>query len=368
MVNNWSIEIQHQLAKDLMLDVAYVGSHGTHLHTNYDAVNSLTPNNMALGGLLSQQLSSPQAAAAGIKAPYASFPTNQTVAQALVPFPQYFGFNTDGQLENLGQSSFNALEVSLQRRFSSGLNLMASYTWSKTLTDADDALPFFATLHGGGSVQNPFNLKGEKTYSNQDVPQMFVINYVYELPIGKGKKFLNKGGVVDAVLGGWEISGIQRYQSGQPLSFRCATGVPGFAGCIRFNQVGGVSIFSQAYQSGNFDPSSGVAIFNKAAFSDPNAPARIAAGGGYAFGNMSRTLGAVRMKHFDNEDFNILKRFPITERVKLEFKASAINAFNRHVFDRPGDTNANDPQFGVLNTNATLETPRRLQLQLKLMF
>jgi Carboxypeptidase regulatory-like domain len=368
MVNNWSIEIQHQLVKDLILDVAYVGSHGTHLHTNYDAVNSLTPNNIALGGLLSQQLSSPQAKAAGISAPYASFSTNQTVAQALVPFPQYFGFNTDGQLENLGQSTFNALEVSLQRRFSSGLNLMASYTWSKTLTDADDALPFFATLHGGGSVQNPFNLKGEKSYSNQDVPQMFVISYVYELPIGKGKKFLNKGGVVDAVLGGWEISGIQRYQSGQPVSFRCATGIPGFAGCIRFNQVGGVSIFSDAYKSGNFDPSSGVAIFNKAAFSDPNAPARIAAGGGYAFGNMSRTLGSVRMQHFDNEDFNILKRFPITERVKLEFKASAINAFNRHVFDRPGDTNANDPQFGVLNTNATLETPRRLQLQLKIMF
>jgi hypothetical protein len=80
---------------------------------------------------------------------------------------------------------------------------------------------------------------------------------------------------------------------------------------------------------------------------------------------MARTLGAVRMKNFDNEDFNIMKRFRIKERMNVEFKASAINAFNRHVFDRPNG-NFNDPGFGVINTNATLETPRRLQLQLKL--
>ncbi len=365
MVNNWSIEIQHQLAADLILDVAYVGSHGTHLHTNLDAVNSLNPTYFGLGSLLSQPFTSPTAS---VGTPYAGF--NGNVAQALVPYPQYFGFNTDGQLENLGQSSFNALEVSLQRRFHSGLNLMASYTWSKTLTDADDALPYFATLHGGGSAQNPFNLNGEKTYSNQDVPQMFVISYVYELPIGKDKRFLNRGGLVNKLAGGWEVSGIQRYQSGQPLSFRCATGVPAFAGCIRFNYVSGQDIFSSAYLSGSQDPSSGVSIFNPAAFSDPNAPARIAAGGAYAFGDMPRTLGNVRMKHFDNEDFNLVKRLGITERVQMEFKVSAINAFNRHVFDRPGDTNANDPvtQFGVLNTNATLETPRRLQLQLKVLF
>jgi len=365
MTSNWSIEIQRELAKDLLLDVGYVGTHGTHLHSNFDAYNSMSPTYFGLGSLLSQSVTSPQAVAAGIKLPYASFPTGSTVAQALVPYPQYFGFNTDGTLENLGQSSFEALEVSLQRRFHSGLNLMVSYTWSKTLTDADDALPYFATLHGGGSAQNPFNLKGEKTYSNQDVPQMLVFSYVYELPVGKGKKFLNMGGPVNAVLGGWEVSGIQRYQSGQPVSFCCATGVPAFSGAIRFNQVLGQPIFSQAYLSGNFDPTVD-SIFNKAAFSDPNTPARIAAGGAYEFGTMARTLGAVRMKPFDNEDFNLIKHIPIKERLNLILQFSAINAFNRHVFDRPPDTNANDPNFGLLNTNATLETPRRLQIQMKL--
>jgi hypothetical protein len=112
-------------------------------------------------------------------------------------------------------------------------------------------------------------------------------------------------------------------------------------------------------------------MFNSAAFLDPNAPARIQAGGAYQFGDMARTLGNIRMKNFDNEDFNLLKHVPIKENVNLEFKVSAINAFNRHVFDRPGDTNANDASinaFGIINTNATLETPRRLQLQLKLLF
>ncbi len=369
MIQNWTIEIQRELAKDLILDVAYVGTHGTHLHSNYDAVNSLNPTYFSLGKTLSEQ-----AGTAGVTLPYASFPTNLIVAQALVPFPQYFGFNTDGQLENLGQSTFNALEASLTRRFHDGLNLMASYTWSKTLTDADDSLPFFATLHGGGSAQNPFNLNGEKTYSNQDVPQMFVLSYVYELPFGKGHKLLNKGGVTNMVVGGWEFSGIHRYQSGQPLSFCCATGVPAFSGAIRFDTVLGQPFFSQAWMNNAscltaiVNPCS---VFNPGAFLDPNSPARINAGGAYQFGTMARTLGNVRMKNFDNEDFNLLKRFPITESVNLEFKATAANAFNRHVFDRPGDTNANDATnntFGIINTNATLQPPRRLQLELKLNF
>jgi hypothetical protein len=83
------------------------------------------------------------------------------VAQALLPFPQYF-VSTPMRFENYGQSSYNSLQASLRRRFHNGLNLLASYTWSKTLTDADAGLPFFATLHGGGSVQNPFNLNAEK--------------------------------------------------------------------------------------------------------------------------------------------------------------------------------------------------------------
>jgi hypothetical protein len=191
MIQNWSLEIQQQLATDLILGIAYVGQHSTHLRTNYDAVNTLNPKYFSLGNTLLVPANSPQAAAAGIHPPYAGFPATAIAAQALVPFPQYFGFNTDGSLENLGQATYNALQASLQRRFRNGLNLLVSYTWSKTLTDADSALPFFATLHQGGAPQNVFNKRGDKALSNQDLPQNFVISYIYELPIGKNKRFLS---------------------------------------------------------------------------------------------------------------------------------------------------------------------------------
>jgi hypothetical protein len=370
-VNNWSLELQHELAADLIMDVAYVGQHSTHLHTNFDATNSLNSKYLSLGTLLNQQISSPAAAAAGISAPYASFPSNFTVAQALVPHPQYFGFNTDGTLENYGQSSYNSLQVSLRRRFHNGLNLLASYSWTKTLTDADDALPFFATLHGGGSAQNPFNKRGEKAISNQDVPHTLVLSYVYEFPFGHNKKYLSGGGVKDRVVGGWSVSGIQRYQSGQPLSFCCATGAPAFAGAFRYDRVKGQSLFSQQYLSGHFNPFTDP-VFNQGAFSDPNASCQTTCST-YVFGDMPRTTGEVRMGHYLHEDFNLLKRTHITESADMLLQFSMLNAFNRHIFNRPGDLGPNlnlapDPNFARLDPSNTLDPPRKLQLQLKFEF
>ena len=293
----------------------------------------------------------------------------------LVPFPQYFGFNTDGALENLGQSTFNALEAQLTRRFHNGLNLMASYTWSKTLTNADAALPFFATLHQGGAPQNPFDKQGDKAISNQDLPQNFVISYVYELPFGKGKKFANKGGVVNGLVGGWSFSGIQRYLSGQPIAFACATGVPAFAGCIRFDQVPGSPLYSSAYTGGNFNPVTDP-VYNAAAFTDPNSAANLASRGTYAFGTMPRVTSAARMGAYLSEDFNFLKRTQITEKTDILLQVSMINALNRHVWNRPNDLNPLDSAFGLIQVFNYSQTggggyllgPRKVQLQLKFEF
>jgi hypothetical protein len=387
MIQNWSFEVQRELATDLILDVAYVGQHSTHLRTNYDAVNSLNPKYFNLG----TNLLTPVGNQTTVPLPFSTFPTGDIVAQALVPFPQYFGFNTDGQLENLGQSTYNALEAQLTRRFHNGLNLMASYTWSKTLTNADAALPFFATLHQGGAPQNPFDKGNDKSISNQDLPQNFVLSYLYELPMGKGKRFLSSGGALDRVVGGWSVSGIQRYESGQPLAFGCATGVAAFAGCIRFDQVSGSSILSSAFKSGNWNPITD-SVFNSidlpgainpAAFDDPNSPANVAArGNAYTFGTMPRVNGAVRMYPFLSEDFNLLKRTKITESKDLLLQVSFINAFNRHIWNRPEDLNPYDsiasptnpiPGFGVMQVlnfsnaggGSYLLLPRKIQIQLK---
>ena len=152
---------------------------------------------------------------------------NDRVGQLLLPFPQYqsgavgsaSGITTNCCLENLGQSTYHALEAKLERRFRNGLNLLASYTFSKTLTDADSAYAGLTAFNSSDTfnAQNPHDLRSEKALSYQDVPHMFVLSYLYELPVGKGKKFLNKGGVADKVLGGWQIGAVQRYQKGVPF-------------------------------------------------------------------------------------------------------------------------------------------------------
>lgn len=368
MVNNWSFDVQGQLATDLILDVGYVGQHSTHLRSNINPVNNLNPAFFHLGTLLTANVNSPQAMAAGIGLPFPGFDPTRQVAEALLPFPQFFALNTDCCLENLGQSSYDAMQVSLQRRFHAGLNLMASYTWSKTLTDADSTLPFFANLAGGGAIQNPFNLKNEKSLSNQDIPQNFVLSYIYELPVGKGKKFMDKGGFLNVVFGGWSISGIQTYHSGQPEAFCCATGIPWFDGAIRYNFIPGQQVYSQAFLSGNYNPVT-TPIFNKAAFEDPNSAANVALFG-YRLGNMSRTDPTVRSFFYKSEDFNILKRTRLTERTDILFQMSFLDAFNRHIFDNHVnvDLNPSDANFGIMNPGAQIMGPRRIQLQLKLEF
>ncbi|MFY9802650.1 MAG: carboxypeptidase-like regulatory domain-containing protein [Candidatus Acidiferrales bacterium] len=370
MIQNWSLEVQRQLASDWILSVAYVGQHSTHLRSNFDAVNSLNPQYFSMGGVLSQPIS-----VAGVAPPFAGFPGGNTVAQTLIPFPQYYGFNTDGALENLGQATYNALQAQLQHRFHYGLNLMASYTWSKTLTDADSALPYFATLAGSAGPQDYFNQKGDKAISDQDLPQNFILSYVYELPIGQGKRFLANTGKASRLVSGWSISGVQRYESGQPFAICCATGIPAFAGSIRYDQVPGTSLLSSAFKSGSFNPGTDP-MLNINALSDPNNPCVIftgctgaPTGAPYSLGTMPRVTGAIRMPDYDSEDFNIMKRTKITEGTDILLQASAINAFNRHVFNRPTDFNIYDTSgFGKLNPSSLLLGPRVLQMQLKFEF
>jgi carboxypeptidase family protein len=403
MTQNWSFEVQRELMTDMILDIAYVGQHSQNLRTNYDGENIVNPKYFSLGSDLTQPASClagapppaaqcPKAIAAGVKLPYASFPGDQLLAQAVLPFPQFFGINTDGQLENLGQSTYNALEAQLTRRFHNGLNLMASYTWSKTLTNADAALPFFATLHQGGAPSNFFDQRADKSVSNQDLPQNLVVSYLYELPVGRGKHFLgNSHGVVDRLLGGWQIGGIQRYESGQPISFGCATAPPAFGECIRFDQVPGSSILSDAFKSDHWNPITDP-IFNpidlpnvanptKAAFHDPNSGSEVASRGTYVFGNTPRVFSNIRMKPYLSEDFSFIKRTKLTEKTDLNFQLTMINAFNRHIWNRPLDLNPYDSQvtsgafglmqitnFSNLGGGSYLLLPRKIQLQLKLEF
>ncbi|WP_158748260.1 carboxypeptidase-like regulatory domain-containing protein [Acidobacterium sp. S8] len=147
----WSATVQQQVATDLILTLGYLGSRGTHLGSNLLSVNNINPSNFNLGAKLNDQATN---------LPYPGF--TGTVAQSLRPYPQYSFINTAAYGENLGQLSYNAMTAKLERRFHNGLNLLASYTWSKILTDTGNIIG--GSLGGAytANIQNPFNLKAEK--------------------------------------------------------------------------------------------------------------------------------------------------------------------------------------------------------------
>ena len=406
MTQNWSFEIQKQLATDLILSVGYVGIKGDHLHTNIAQVNALNPKFYGLGTALADDPTSPagQAALASVGVTLPSWfeplygpsgPTggsNNTVAQALRPFPQYLDIGGSNNsmcscLENLGISTYNALQVKLERRFRNGLNVLASYTYSKTLTNADSAIPVFSGFSSNEfAYQNPFNPLSAKALSFQDTPHMLVLSYLYELPAGPGKKYLNHG-VASKVLGGWQIGGVQRYQSGTPTVFNAfAESPPGTDGFFRYNILPGVPLlapnhgsldlaatlnppgFSGCHENadGTFTPLSTNNYFNCAAFFDPNA-SNLVAQRGYVYGNAPLVLGNVRSQRYFNEDFSIQKRTSFHENQAIVFKVDIPNAFNRHVFGTL-DGGVGDSGFGAPKGISVVSAPRQIQLTLRYQF
>jgi hypothetical protein len=368
-IQNWSLQVEQQLATDLLFSITYVGTKGTRLRSSLLSPNALQQPGLSLGTVLSEPITSADAQKAGVKIPFSTFESlygsnNATVGQALRKFPQFQGIDSGDTLENLGMSNYNALELELQRRFHDGLNLLVSYTWSKTLTDADSLLPYFAQINAGGSVQDPYNRRGERSVSNEDTPHQFVVSYIYELPVGRGKKFLAKTPrPVSAAVSGWQVSGVQRYQSGQPVAFGCAVGVPALDNCTRFSFTGQPVVIGSG-EKGSFNPFDPAhnTWLNKNAFVDPNVnrgpfiP--------WQFGNVPRVYGGARSQNYYDEAFALQKNSYFTQSVYLEFRAEAFNAFNRHVFNNTGDVQPTDNNFGQVF--GTIDGPRNIQLSLKL--
>jgi hypothetical protein len=394
MVQNWSLELQHQLATDLILSVAYVGSHSTRLHSNLAQINTINPQFLSLGTKLNDPVLSATGqatlASLGVTVPSWFEPLygpsgNDLVGQLLRPHPNFQSIGTNCCLENLGQSTYNALQMKLERRFRNGLNILASYTYSKTLTDADSSFPTFTGFNSNVfGAQNPYNLKAEKSVSFQDIPHTFVLSYLYELPAGPGKKYFNHG-VASKVLGGWQVSGVHRYQNGSPLVINEFATSPNFTGGnYRFSTIPGAPLISpnassfnpfgadsgcKANTDGTFTAKSTNNFFNCAALLDPNASATLVAQQGYVFGNLPVAFSNIRSPGYINEDFAIIKRTYITEGQSIIFKLDIPNAFNRHVFGGI-DGNPTSSTFGVPGggNHSVLNAARQLQITLRYQF
>ena len=274
------------------------------------------------------------------KTPFPNF--SGTVAQALKPFPQYGGIS-DPWLD-VGNSTYNSLQISLNQRLGHGLTFMFNYAYSKELDD----------LVGVRDPNKDFLEKGPGTI---DHPTVVSATFVYQLPFGAGKL---KSGVqpLNAVIGHWQFSGIFTYAGGAPLSITgtCTGGgiidascypnfAPGFSGSVWQNGTPG---------TGNITTTS---YLNKAAFVD--APA-------YTVGDIPRAAPyGLFAPHNADMDITVRREFPIREKARLAFQADAFNVNNAVHFAAPG-LGIDSATFGIFNAMAN--SPRKLQFSARLSF
>jgi hypothetical protein len=377
---DFNFTIEQGIGNTSVLRVSYHGNVGNKLLSRKQTLNQLDPKYLSIyGSLLGQSLATlfnnPASKAAldanGFKLPYAGYPMNRTLSAALRPFPQYDNIDGSGGGLNDGHLTYHALETSFEHRFASGLYMMASYTFCKTLSTVDSEYQYA----GFGPAQNQYNRSLDKSVSFEDTPHNLRISYVYELPVGKGKRWL--GGAhpaVNAVLGNWRVSAIHTYVSGRPLIFRAsqqmygATGIePVTDGSIIAGALStrasivpgaGVSIplLNPAWSSGK-NVAFGVPELNTAAFYQPPSG---------QYGNLPPTLPWIRQPWTINEDVAILKNFNFTEKKYVELRAGASNALNRALLAAP-DVNVNSPTFGKI-TQPQGNSPRSIQLGMKFYF
>jgi hypothetical protein len=390
----YGVDLQRELPFKFVATLSYTGHRASRLRSNFNRINAIPFGDLRLGAaILNKNLNDvtlrerEYASSLGITipaSPAAVFPGfNGSVGQSLKPFPQY-AFITD-QLESQGRSWYDAGTAKIERRYSNGIQFGASYTFSKLLTNAAEDL--FGGSPTGSLIQIPGDAAGLKSVSPNNATHVFVVNYLIELPFGKGRRFLNEGGWVDRLAGGWQINGIQRYQSGLPLIIRLSQqGFFSSGGPTGFNTDLRPNLTGQPILTGNNLSGSRVQIFNPSAFSLPQcydcgaAPPEFGSGGvinpAYAayyanpnvfFGNAPAVIGNARVLPFLSENISLLKKTRLTETTTLELGAEAFNIFNRHRFDFPGSDLIDPFNFGFSSVG-TAQEPRVIQIRLRLTY
>ncbi len=340
----WNVAVQHELTKNLVVEVAYAGSKITHVGLPDTNINQLTASQLARGAGLLVRVPNPFFG----QVPRSSSLGDPTItlAQLLKPFPRFTGVSL--YRHNVGNTTYNALQAKLEQRFSRGLSFLVSYTRSKLIDEASSV--FDASILTGPIANFPvadsFNRRLERDLSNGDIPNVFVASFTYELPIGKGKRF-NPGGIAGAILNNFEVAGVVTLQSGIPIAVTQATNFNAFAGfgTQRPNLTANPNLPSSEQSTARF--------FNTGAFTV--APQ-------FTLGNSSRN--PVRGPHYRNADMALIKRVYFREAMNLELRLEAFNVTNTPPLGAPNAVFAS-PGFGSITSAGD---PRVIQLGIKFNF
>ena len=357
----WTLSVQRQLGQTWLIETSYNATIGAHLVAGLKNINQVPWEYVdTLGNsLLGARLDSPAARAAGIAVPYVQifedYGQSVSVAQALRPYPQVRDIQTfEGHGDKSGHSSYHAFVMKADKRYAAGVTMQASYVFSKLISDIDS--------YGEATrAQDHYNRRLEKSISDLDRTHNFKLSYIWELPVGKGKKFLGNGGPLAAVFGGWRFTATHFYNSGAPLQLTNANTFNTFAGrmnALYMDQTGTYDGWVAEHDNPNwlgddrfFQPSSFFGQQNTTAL------------GRTRPGDATRLNPKARSPWSLVENFSLAKSFNFTESIRLDLRGEAFNAFNRSLF-QTGDRNVTSPNFGrVLGTD---NDPRRMQLALKL--
>jgi len=317
-VENYSAGFEYSFLPDLLLDIAWVGNFGHH--------------EWALGNFNQGMLNTP-----------GQPPT--------FPYPQLPPIEWKDSIGNL---NYNSLQMRIEKRYSNGLNLLLSYTFSKALADYITNLDVGAAGGGNGRTfpQNYYNRHLEKALALNDQPNRLTLSASYELPVGKGHQLLPSG-LASQIVGGWQVNGIYSYASGEPLGVVSPTDTSGTIP-IKIGVTRANCNAKPAFTSGG----SVAKWFDTSVFSQP-AP--------FHFGTCSNAPG-IRADATNNLDFSLFKNIPLgnNERFRLQFRAEFFNFFNKSQFAPPDNMTVGTPGFGSLTKLA--HAPRQTQFALKFSF
>ena len=324
----WQLSVQRELGKNSVLEVGYMANKGVRLPVDYTAnglpvqyLSSSPFRDQAVINQLTGNVTNPMAGLI----PGTTL-NGGTIArnQLLRPYPQFTGLNL--QRLNDGSSHYHGLQTRLERRFSSGLQMMANYQWSKLLerrSRLNDLDPFL-----------------EKRIAAEDRTHRLVASGTYDLPFGKGRKFLGSApGVVNQILGGWNINGILTFQPGAPLNW----------GNVIY--LGGPLNVTGHNPDRTFD----TARFNRVNAEQLDWNRR----------TLPSRFNDARQDGVNQLDFSIIKTFPIKERLNMTLRCEIFNVTNTPIFSAPNLAPANT-NFGLITNQAN--QPRRFQLALRMYF
>ena len=342
LLHTWNINIQREVFSKSLLQVAYVGSHGVHITSDpqtgiSENINQVPSQFLSMGSALLDSVPNPFLGI--IKAGQLSGATVQR-QQLLRPYPQFL--NITRNLPTFGSTVYHSLQTKFEQRLWHGLTTIVSHTFAKNIGDI-------------GPYQNYYNRHAERAVTSFDVPQRFTVTTSWDMPIGKGRKYMgNATKAMDLMLGQWNMSTFSTFQSGFPLSFGVNTNTLFLtgAGGQRPNVPG--------------DPKAGIsgsitdrlaAYFNTAAFAQPP---------NFTFGNVGARAPWLRSPGMNNANVTLTKQFVITERLKVNLRASSFNLLNHPVFSGPNTTFGALGQFGRISAQANLS--RQTEAVLKVIF